>query len=107
MGSSAQLVKRGDRSVTNRMLPEFLDICKADFQDYRKTEEFLLMRVGLEKIILMSLPLFPHLIFSPINETLKLIMKYPAFPDLLYLMSEEFPTLIMQRMIFSGYMLNR
>lgn len=96
----------GSRQVEVSLLPEFLELCREDVAAWKKTETYLLMRVGLEKIILASLPLFPHLVFSPINETLRLVMKYPDFPDLLYLLSDEFPTLLMSRLIFSGYMLS-
>ncbi len=103
--SPTSLTSSSPKAVELNLLKDFLELCRSDFMQYMKTEEFLIMRVGLERLILLSIPLFPNPLFSPINETLKLIMKKKNFPDLLYLLSDEFPTLVMQRMIFSGYML--
>ena len=71
-----------------------------------KKEEFLILRVGIEKLILSSLVLMPEKIVSPINIFYKLTEKYEEFPELLYLMYEHFPTLVVQKMIFSGFMKN-
>ena len=95
------------RAIEKNLLNEFLRLCRMDFTEHTKTEVYVVMRVGLEELILSSLPLFPNLIFSPINVVLKLTAKYPKFSNLLYLLSEEFPTLVMQRTIFSGYMLSQ
>jgi len=102
---TSTLAPSSANGIEVNLLREFLQVCQRDFTRHTKTEEFLIMRVGLEKLILSSLPLFPNLIFSPINVIINLAIKYPGFPNLLYLLSEEFPTLVMQRMIFSGYML--
>ena len=69
-----------------------------------KKEEFLIMRVGVEKLLLSSLPLLPEKLISPINVFYKLTEKHKDFPDLLYLMSEHFPTIAVQKMLFSGFM---
>lgn len=103
--SPMSLTSSSPKAVELNLLRDFLELCRKDFTQYLKTEEFLIMRVGLERLILLSIPLFPNPLVSPINETLKRIMKKKNFPDLLYLLSDEFPTLVMQRMIFSGYML--
>jgi hypothetical protein len=86
------------------LLRQYLLLCQSDFIDHMKKEEFLIMRLGMERLILASLDSFPNLVFSPINVVLNLTSKYPTFPELLYLLSEHFPTYSMQRMIFTGYM---
>ncbi len=67
-------------------------------------EDFFIFRVEAEKLILNNLPLLPEIIFSPINIVLSLISKYENFYDFLYLLLEYFPTLSIQKMLFSLYM---
>jgi len=90
--------------IERDLLQDFLLLCRNDFSYFIKQEIFLTMRVQLEKLVLISLPLFPHLIFSPINVALPLGQKYPHFSELLYLLCDDFPVLSMQKLIFSGYM---
>src|SRR3989338_1937213 len=103
--SSNQLVIRENSTLEKDMLPEFLHLCKLDFLSVLKKDEFWVLRVGVEELILRNLSLFPELIFSPINLTLRLTFSNPDYPDLLYLIAEHFPTYAMQRMLFSGYMM--
>ena len=95
-----------NQGLEKNWLPEYLHLCRMDFMDFVKREDFLIMRLGIEKIILASLPLFPNLVFSPINVVLQLTEKYPDFSDLLFLLCEDFPTIAVQKLIFSGYMLS-
>ncbi|PIY72129.1 hypothetical protein COY87_02585 [Candidatus Roizmanbacteria bacterium CG_4_10_14_0_8_um_filter_33_9] len=90
--------------IERDLLQDYLRLCRNDFLYFVKREYFLTMRVQLEKLVLASLPLFPHLIFSPINVALPLGQKYPNFSELLYLLCDDFPVLSMQKLIFSGYM---
>jgi len=99
------LETNSSHSLEIDLLPEYLLLCRAEFLNFLKNDEFVFMRVGLEKIFLSSLSLFPNLLFSPINVVLKLTDNNSDFPELLYLLSEHFPTYAMQRMIFSGYMI--
>lgn len=98
---------QSSRVIEKNLLHDFLKLCQMDFLEHKKTDQYVVMRVGLEELILSTLPLFPNLIFSPINVVLRLTVKYPRFSELLYLLSEDFPTLVMQRTIFSAYMLKR
>ncbi|OGF99994.1 hypothetical protein A2Y99_01600 [Candidatus Gottesmanbacteria bacterium RBG_13_37_7] len=106
-----QLVKRpvslargSGRSLEKNLLPEYLKMCHLDFEEYKKYDYFWTLRVELEKTILNTLAVFPHLVFSPYNVIVELTRKYENFYELLYLLAEDFPTLAMQRLMFSGYM---
>lgn len=99
------IVKRESFEIEKNLLPEYLTLCNSDFRAYRKKEYFLYLRVQLEKEILNLIDTFPHFIFSPYNVIAKLSNKYDAFPELLYILSEQFPTLVMQRLMFSGYLM--
>lgn len=101
---SRELVIRENPALEKDMLPQYLHLCKLDFLSLLKKDEFWVLRVGAEEMMLKNLTLVPELIFSPINLTLKLTANNPNYPDLLYLLAEHFPTYAMQRMIFSGFM---
>ncbi|MBI4100263.1 hypothetical protein HY439_00780 [Candidatus Microgenomates bacterium] len=98
------LMKSQHGTLEKNMLPEYFQLCRIDCANHMKKNMFWAVRVGLEEMILTSLPLFPHLILSPINVLINLTSKYQEFPDLLYLLAEHFPTSGVQRMMFSGYM---
>jgi len=104
--SDSDLVRTDARAIEKDLLPRYLFLCQQEFNQLMKKEEFLILRVGIEKLILSSLPLLPEKIVSPINVFYKLTEKYKEFPELLYLMSEHFPTLAVQKMLFSGFMKN-
>lgn len=87
------------------LLPQYLSLCEAEFNQLIKTQAYLFFRVELEKICLNSLEQLPFPIFSPVNLVYELAQKYPDFPDLLYLLSEHFPTYVISRYLFSSYML--
>lgn len=87
------------------LLPTYLELCKLYFSLQMKRETFLSVRVNMEETVLADIQVLPEIIFSPINIILRLTGKYAAFPDLLYLLSEHFPTYSMQRMMFSGFMM--
>lgn len=103
---SSGLDRSKARAIEKDLLPRYIFLCQQEFNQLMKKEEFLILRVGIEKIILSTLPLMPETIVSPINIFYKLNEKYRDFPDLLYLMSEHFPTLAVQKMLFSGFMKN-
>lgn len=105
--SSRELAKRETGALEVDLLPQFLQYARSDFSNALKKDEFWVLRVGVEKMILSYLSLFPHLIFSPINIVLKFTSKYDDFPDFIYLISEHFPTYAMHRMLFSAFMLKR
>jgi hypothetical protein len=69
-----------------------------------RKEEYVFIRLEIEKIILRFLTLLPELIVSPVNLVIDMIKKYKNYPELLYLLSEHFPTTVVQRLMFSGYM---
>ncbi|MEI6533092.1 MAG: hypothetical protein WCO06_04590 [Candidatus Roizmanbacteria bacterium] len=89
------------RNVTG----EYYHLCKQDFAKHMHSERFLMIRLQLEKMLLMMLPVLPSTIVSPINVVFDLVEKYPNFSELLYVLTDQFPTLAVQRMMFSGYML--
>jgi hypothetical protein len=92
------------QGITISLLPEYLRLCRTEFDQYMHEDLFWIIRLEIEKILLNYLRVFPHIIFSPINVVLELSKKYPHFPDLIYLLSEHFPTYAVQRMMFSMYM---
>lgn len=102
--SEKALIKKEVSSLDINLMPVFFRLARQDFSDSLKKEEFWILRVGAEKILLSYLSLFPHLISSPINVVLKLTGKYESFPDFLYLLSEHFPTYAVHRMLFSSFM---
>lgn len=93
-------------SIEVDLLPKYLSLCRNEYGLILNRDEFWIMRVAAEKTILDTLPLFPHLIHSPINVVFKLMGNYPNYPDFLYLLSEHFPTYAVQRMMFSAYLLS-
>lgn len=99
-----ELIESEPFSLEKDLLPEYFNFCRNDFATHMKTNIFWAVRIGLEDMILATLPHFPHLILSPINVVFNLTSKYPDFPDLLYLLAEQFPTASVQRLMFSGYM---
>ncbi len=100
------LAQSEERAIEKDLLPRYIFLCQQEFNQWIKKEEFLILRVGIEKLILSTISLLPEKIISPINIFYKLNEKYKDFPDLLYLMSEHFPTLAVQKMLFSGFMKN-
>ncbi|KKS96345.1 MAG: hypothetical protein UV73_C0011G0017 [Candidatus Gottesmanbacteria bacterium GW2011_GWA2_43_14] len=91
-------------SLARNLLPEYLRLCDSDLNSYMKKDYFWVLRVQLEEKILSVLSTFPHLIFSPYNVMIEYTQKYANFYELLYFLYEKFPTLAMQRLIFSAYM---
>ncbi len=103
--NTSQIIPSQSNTLNRQILPEYIRLCRNEFHFFLKKDSFWVMRVGMERLMLTSLRLFPELIFSPINVVLKLVQQYEDFPEVLYLITEKFPTLAMHRMIFSGYML--
>ena len=99
------LIKSSPGAIEPDFLPEYMTRCRNEFWQHMKTEQCLMIRLGTEKIILQSLSMIPNLIFSPVNVVIRLSQKYPEFSELLYLLSEHFPTYAIQRLLFSGFML--
>lgn len=104
---STSLSHRTSTAIEKNILPDYLRLCEIDIKNHMKHDYFWIMRVQLEEQILAILDLLPNLIFSPYNVIVKLTQQYENFYDLLYLLSEDFPTLAMQRLIFSGFMMIR
>jgi hypothetical protein len=69
-----------------------------------KKEEYVLIRLEIEKIILRFLNLLPELIISPVNLVIEMTKKCDDFPELFYFLLEHFPTTVVQKLMFSGYM---
>lgn len=93
-----------NNSLEKNLLPEYLTICRNHFFLLTKKDEFWVVRLGIEKIILQSLEFFPKLISSSFNQVISLTKKYPNFDELIYLLFEKFPTLSVQRLMFSGFL---
>lgn len=104
---------RSDENIQERdgievnLFPQYLRLQQEEFFSVVKTEQYVYLRVYIEELLLASLPHLPHPLVSPINVVLELTSEYKNFPDLLYLVSEHFPTLAVQRLIFSGYVLSK
>jgi hypothetical protein len=91
-------------AIEKDLLPSYLNLCRNDFYFLMRKEEYVFIRLEIEKIILRFLELLPELILSPVNLVLEMTKKYENYPELLYLLSEHFPTIVVQRLMFSGYM---
>jgi hypothetical protein len=91
-------------AIEKDLLPAYLQLCRNDFCLLLKKEEYVFIRLEIEKIILRFLSLLPELIVSPVNLVIEMTKKYENYPELLYLLSEHFPTIVVQRLMFSGYM---
>lgn len=104
INSSSEIILNSNAHIQKDLLKEYLALCRNDFKLHMMDEEFVILRLGVEKMILSSLDSLPSVIHSPINTVLKLTTKYPNFPELLYLLSEHFPTYAVQRLLFSAYM---
>jgi len=100
-----RLIKATPRELTKNLLPEYLQLCNLDFRRLIKKDFFWILRLQLEKQVLATLENFPHLIFSPFNVIVNLTQKYDNFSELLYLLSDQFPTLVIQRLMFGGYLI--
>jgi len=96
---------RNEEGIVKNLLPEYIQINQVDFRQQMKKDIFWDIRVDLEKEVLNSLSLFPNLIFSPLNVIINLTRRYDNFFELIYLLSENFPTLSMQRLMFSSYLI--
>jgi hypothetical protein len=99
------LARRSEGAIEKDILPDYLRISSSDFRQQMKYDYFWTLRVSLEEKVLSVLAMMPHLVFSPYNVIVGLTQKYENFYELLYLLSEQFPTLAMQRLMFSGYMM--
>jgi len=99
------LARRSEGAIEKDILPDYLRISSSDFRQQMKYDYFWTLRVQLEEKVLSVLAMMPHLVFSPYNVIVGLTQKYENFYELLYLLSEQFPTLAMQRLMFSGYMM--
>lgn len=93
-----------NNGLEKNLLPEYLTLCRNHFFLLTKQDEFWVVRLGIEKIILQSLEFFPKLISSSFNQVISLTKKYPNFDELIYLLFEKFPTLSVQRLMFSGFL---
>ena len=91
-------------AIEKDLLPCYLQLCRNDFYLLMKQDKYVFIRLEIEKIILRFLNLLPELIISPVNLVIEMTKKYENYPDLLYLLSEHFPTIVIQRLMFSGYM---
>jgi hypothetical protein len=91
-------------AIEKDLLPSYLQLCRNDFYLLLKKDEYVFIRLEIEKIILRFLTLLPELIISPVNLVIEMTKKYENYPELLYLLSEHFPTTVVQRLMFSGYM---
>lgn len=87
------------------MVPKYFAATKNEFEEMLKDEQLLYFRVELEKILLRVIHVMPYPINSPINVFFDLTKQYPKFPELLYRMSEQFPTMAVQRWMYSGWIL--
>ncbi len=97
-------VKKEASGIEKNLFIDYIRLNQEDFFPQVKQEQYVYLRVYVEKILLASIQLLPHKIISPINVVLELASKYKDFPDLLYLLSEHFPTYAAQRVIFSAYL---
>lgn len=100
----SEIVRHEEQPVEKNLLVEYLDLNRHLFFHQSRRDEYVFLRVEIEKIILYSLQLMPYPIVSPINVVLQLSSQYCELPDLLHLLSDHFPTLAVQMMIFSGYL---
>jgi hypothetical protein len=91
-------------AIEKDLLPSYLQLCRNDFYLLLKKDEYVFIRLEIEKIILRFLSFLPELIVSPVNLVIEMTKKYENYPELLYLLSEHFPTTVVQRLMFSGYM---
>lgn len=103
--TSKSLAQTQSNSLEKDLLPDYLELCKLSYSLHMKREAFLHLRVWCEELVLADIQNLPQHIFSPINVILQYTGKYTNFPDLLYLLTEHFPTYAVQRMIFSGFMM--
>lgn len=94
-----------NNGLEKNLLPEYLTLCRNHFFLLTKKDEYWVVRLGIEKIILQSLEFFPKLISSSFNQVIELTKKYPNFDELVYLLIEKFPTLSVQRLMFSGFLI--
>lgn len=104
-GKNTFLEKNNQNSLEINFFIDYLKLCKGEFFLLGRQEKYFLFRVQVEKFIINSLSLMPELIFSPINVVLPLISRFDNYPDFLYLLTEHFPQLIIQKLLFSGYLL--
>jgi len=79
-------------AIEKDLLTAYLQLCRNDFYLLLKKEEYVFIRLEIEKIILRFLSLLPELIVSPVNLVIEMTKKYKNYPELLYLLSEHFPT---------------
>ena len=97
------LVKSQSSPLEKDLLEEYFTLCRMDFSEHMKHDYFWILRLGIEKMILQTLPLLPQLINSPINVFFKLTQNYDS-SEFLYFLAEHFPTYSIHRLLFSGYM---
>lgn len=100
-----EITYESQTNIIRSLFPEYLRLCYLDILELQKKENFLYFRVGVEKILVQSVDNLSYPINSGVNVVLEITKKYPNFIELLYLLSEEFPTLIVQKLLLSGYML--
>lgn len=99
------ITKSEPGALEKNLLPLYLELSNQEFKNHMKVDRFWALRVYLEDMTLLHLNHLPNLIYSPFNVIYKLTQHYDNFDDLIYILAEKFPTLAMQRMMFSGYIL--
>ena len=97
------LVPHGNLSVS--LMSQFFEMSRMAFNQIQKTQDYLVLRVEMERMVLRTLADLPYPINSSVNLVLVVTKTYPDFPDLLYLLADDFPTIAMQRWLLSMYML--
>jgi len=98
------LVKFGPQGLEKSLLPDYLTLCRNQFFKEMKRPEFWDLRLKMEEEMLAAIDNLPHFLHSPINIMLQFAEKYKNFHEFIYLLAENFPTLAMQRLLFSGFM---
>ncbi|MBP9690564.1 hypothetical protein KBD81_00630 [Candidatus Woesebacteria bacterium] len=102
--SSTSILQSQQAGMEQNLYIEYLHLCENWFTLELKKEEYLYFRVISEEAILLGLDNLPHPVFSPINRVIQLAPGHKDYMDLCFLLSEHFPTIAVQRLLFSGYM---
>lgn len=98
------IIQAEKSAIEQNLYVEYLQLCQRWFSLELKKENYVYFRVQTEAAILIGLDNLPHPVVSPINRVVDLVPDQKDFMDLCYLLSEHFPTISIQRTLFSGYM---
>lgn len=104
VGNNRGIAHQQERGIERDLLQDYLRLTREEFEFQKRSNLFWTLRVKIEEFLQLWIHELPHPIQSPINVTSSLIKQYPHANEFMSILIDNFPTLGVQRMMYSMYM---